>query len=311
MESPFHQGELELQRRAGVQQEAGIVGRIIGRRIPPGAGRFLERQRFEVASSLEAGGQVWASLLTGPAGFAGALDHQTLRLAARPYPGDPLIGNLAARPELGLLLLDPRTRQRLRFNGRGLLSEEGVFLLVEQAYGNCPKYIQRRDLGPDAAAAAPTAPRVAGRLSWRQQQRIRTADTFFIASFHPAGGADASHRGGSRGFVRVPGANELAFADYPGNGMFNTLGNLEEYPRAGLLFVDFASGDVLQLSGRARVEGDFSVRFAVESVRETSHASPLRWSLVDDSPAMPPWSRGAPHGISSREPAWSGRRRSE
>lgn len=297
MDGPFHPGELELQRRAGVLDEAALVGRIIGRRLPPGVGRFLERQRFAVASSLEAGGQVWASLLTGPPGFAGALDHETLRLAAHPQPGDPLTANLAARPELGLLVVDLGTRQRLRFNGRGLSRDEGVFLLVEQAYGNCPKYITRRALGPDAAPAGGRAPRVADGLNRRQQERIRRADTFFIASFHPTGGADASHRGGFPGFVRARGGKELVFPDYPGNGMFNTLGNLEAYPRAGLLFVDFENGDLLQVSGQARLQADFSVRVEVESVRETRGASPLRFSLVDRSPSNPPLSHSGPHDI--------------
>jgi hypothetical protein len=34
---------------------------------------------------------------------------------------DPLTQNLRGRPELGLLVLDPRRRQRVRANGRGLL----------------------------------------------------------------------------------------------------------------------------------------------------------------------------------------------
>jgi predicted pyridoxine 5'-phosphate oxidase superfamily flavin-nucleotide-binding protein len=55
-----------------------------------------------------------------------------------------------------------------------------------------------------------------------------------MASFHPRGGADASHRGGRAGFVRVLDEDRLAFADYPGNNMFNTFVNLIEYPRAGL-----------------------------------------------------------------------------
>ena len=302
MQSPFHPGELELQQRAGVRQEAEAVGRGIGGRISAGAARFLQGQRLAVAASLEAGGRVWASLLTGPPGFAAAVDEETLRLAARPLAGDPLAGNLAARPELGLLLLDPRTRQRMRFNGRGLLAEEGLFLLVDQVYGNCPKYIQRRALGREASEAPPSeaparVPQVSAGLSAGQQERLRKADTLFVASFHPAAGADASHRGGLPGFVHVSGPNELAFPDYPGNGMFNTLGNLLAYPRAGLLLVDFENGDVLQLSGAARVGADFSVRFEVESVRETPGASPLHFSLLELSPALRPPSHLPPGGI--------------
>ncbi|MFI5168838.1 MAG: pyridoxamine 5'-phosphate oxidase family protein [Vicinamibacterales bacterium] len=60
----------------------------------------------------------------------------------------PLTANLRERPELGLLVIDPRTRRRLRFNGRGLLSPDGVFLLADEVYGNCPKYIQARTIRP-------------------------------------------------------------------------------------------------------------------------------------------------------------------
>jgi len=299
MSSPFHAGELELQRRAGVEDEARAVGRIIGSRIPAGAGRFLGSQRFAVVASVAADGRVWASWLHGPPGFLAAVDDQLIRLAARPLPGDPLEANLAARPELGLLVLDPSTRQRMRFNGRGLPTPEGTFLLVAQAYGNCPKYIQRRALEADAPCGAAPAPLVSTRLSERQQTWIRAADTFFIASFHPQGGADASHRGGLPGFVRVSGPNRLAFDDYPGNAMFNTLGNLAAHPQAGLLFVDFSTGDLLQLAGRACVSPDFSLSCEVDSVRETAAASPLRYRLVEYSRAIPAPSHEPPAGITN------------
>jgi uncharacterized protein len=309
MKGRFHAGEREMQRRAGVSEEAEAVGRIIGRRIPAGAAAFLRRQRFAVASSLDGGGRVWASLVAGPPGFAEVVDDQMLRLAAQPVPGDPLADDLAARPDLGLLVLDPRTRQRLRFNGRGLVTPEGVFLMVEQAYGNCPKYIQRRTLEGDVAAATPDPPRVSDSLSRGQQEWIGGADTLFIASFHPTGGADASHRGGFPGFVRVAGPGRLEFADYPGNGMFNTLGNLLAYPRAGLLFVDFETGHLLQVTGGARVADDFSVGFDVESVRETRGGSPLRWALLDYSPANPGPSHAPAGGISKTSPMGHGARR--
>ena len=110
-------------------------------------------------------GRVWASLLTGPPGFVQPVDPQLLRLAAQPAPGDPLADNLEARPELGLLVLDPTTRQRMRFNGRGMRRPEGLFLLVDQAYGNCPKYIQLRQPERDGGARGPTAVRGSRRRS--------------------------------------------------------------------------------------------------------------------------------------------------
>lgn len=302
MKGPFHAGEREMQRRAGGLEEAEATGRIIASSLPKAAGRFLARQRLVVAASLDSRGRVWASLLTGPAGFVEPVDPQLLRLAAQPAAGDPIAENLETRPELGLLVLDPATRQRMRFNGRGLRRAEGVFLLVQQVYGNCPKYIQLRRLEGDAEAAKAIPTRVSTALDGRQRAFVAGADTFFIGSFHPEGGADASHRGGRPGFVRVLDANRLAFDDYPGNGMFNTLGNLLAHPQAGLLFLDFATGDVLQLTGEARVGDDFTVVFRADEVRETPGQSSLRYRLVEPSPSNPPLSRDSRRGISSTEP---------
>jgi predicted pyridoxine 5'-phosphate oxidase superfamily flavin-nucleotide-binding protein len=301
METPFHPGEIEIQRRAGTLADARVVGRTIRPSLPAGASRFLARQRFAVAASLDREGRVRASLLSGAPGFISVVDDEMLRLAGGPLDGDPLRDDLQARPELGLLVLDPRTRQRMRFNGRGLLRPEGLFLLLEQAYGNCPKYIQRRAPRPDAAEERPGPAKVSDALDPGQMERIRRSDTLFIASFHPQGGADASHRGGFRGFVRVAGPRRLAFDDFPGNGMFNTLGNLVANPSCGLLFVDFEDGDLLQVAGRARVGEDFSVELDVGQVRDTPRGCALRWSLVDDSPADPGVSHAPPGGIPSED----------
>jgi len=264
------------------------VGSIVSTSLTPAVARFLDRQRLAVASTLDAAGRLWASLLTGPAGFLQPMDDRMLRVAAAPPESDPLAANLRARPELGLVVLDPRTRQRVRLNGRGLMAAEGIFLLADQVYGNCPKYIQKRRLVGEAMPAT-TPPARSAQLDDRQRAWIADADTFFIASFHPEGGADASHRGGRPGFVRVLDPGRIAFPDYPGNNMFNTFGNLIGYPRAGLLFLDFESGDLLQLTGRTelRLEGERAVVFEIEVAIERPGASPLRWELVETSPANP------------------------
>nr|HRD10520.1 pyridoxamine 5'-phosphate oxidase family protein [Mycobacterium sp.] len=82
---------------------------------------------------------------------------------------------------------------------------------------------------------------------------IESADTFFLGTTHPEAGNDASHRGGPAGFVRVT-DERLWWPDYPGNNMFNSFGNLAVDPTAALLFVDFRTGDTLQLSGTATVD---------------------------------------------------------
>ncbi len=257
--------------------------------ISPAVHRFLAGQRMAVAASLDARGQPWASLVTGRAGFLEAVDERLLRIGSGPPPDDVLTVNLRARPELGLLVLDPRTRQRARINGRGLLRPEGVFLLADEVYGNCPKYIQRRRLVGEAEGRPAARPARSRWLDARQRKILAAADTFFIASFHAGGGADASHRGGRPGFVRVEDGGRIAFPDYPGNNMFNTLGNLAGYPKVGLLFVDFATGDLLQVAGRASVPDrpERCVQVRVEEVRETRNGSPLRWELIEYSPALP------------------------
>lgn len=77
--------------------------------------------------------------------------------------------------------------------------------------------------------------------------------------------------------------------------MFLTLGNLETDPRAGLLFLDWAAGTVLQLTGTARTEyaadGERTVGFTVTEVVQTPAASPIRWSPPEYSPPTRPCRR--------------------
>lgn len=85
------------------------------------------------------------------------------------------------------------------------------------------------------------------------QQWLTTADTMFVSSQHPEHGVDASHRGGGTGFIRVLSPSRLRIPDYSSNGMFNTLGNFEANPRAGILVADFENGRTLQLTGHPEV----------------------------------------------------------
>ena len=124
-------------------------------------------------------------------------------------------------------------------------------LSVDQAYGNCPKYIHPRRL--EHVANAPQPVERSSTLSAEHERLIANADTFFLGTIHPTRGADASHRGGPPGFVHVDG-DRLWWPDYPGNNMFNSFGNLAVDPSAALLFIDFDTGTTLHVSGKAAVE---------------------------------------------------------
>ena len=259
----YHAGELAVQARAGVSESASRIGRGIHDFLPPLAQGFLEDQRLAVGASVGAEGSVWASLLTGPPGFLQAIDDRTVRVTPLPVPGDALRERIRVNPSFGMVAIDFAKRRRIRVNGDAeLVPGDGFLLHVHQAYANCPKHIQERTLVARTAESAgdvvaePQPIHTSRELTRAQRVRIARADTFFIASYHPEAGADASHRGGNPGFVRVVDPRTLVFPDYAGNTMFQTLGNFAVTPAVGLLFIDFANGDLLQLGGTARVLWD-------------------------------------------------------
>jgi predicted pyridoxine 5'-phosphate oxidase superfamily flavin-nucleotide-binding protein len=274
VKSTFHAGERAVQRAAGVEAEAARLSGMVRATLAPPLRKALGSLRMAVAATRDAEGRVWASLLTGPPGFIGTVDDTLVLVSGSRAPHDGLPERLAARPEVGLLAIDLETRVRIRLNGAALHDpDRGLFLSVREAYANCPQYIHPRPLGFDPALLrdAQRAPS----LDAEARDRVARADTFFIASAHPSAGADASHRGGEPGFVRVLDERTLQFPDFPGNNMFNTLGNLAVEPRAGLLFVDFAGHALLQLTGAARLawaEGRATVTFEIGEA--LSHRAP-------------------------------------
>ncbi|MGW6856283.1 pyridoxamine 5'-phosphate oxidase family protein [Streptomyces xanthophaeus] len=301
--SGYHWGSLAVQEQLGVRDLAEHVGRSIGTGIKDVAAAFLGLQPHLVVGAADAQGRIWASLLTGAPGFVRATGPDRITVTGGLPAGDPLAGALAtAGTRVGTIALDPRTRRRMRLNGTLEVTGRGFAVRAEQVFANCPKYLQKRSPLRLVAEGDGVVRRGAG-LSPGAQRAVAAADTFFVATAQDGGGADASHRGGLPGFVQVLSPVELAWPDYPGNAMFLTLGNLTADPRAGLLFPDWESGAVLQLSGRARTEfgadGSRTVRFQVESAVESLHPGRLLWSTPQYSPANPalpqPVPRPLPH----------------
>lgn len=248
----FHDGELAVQDRAGVRVQAARLGEamLATPDLNGGMGAFLAARDFAVLTGRDADGRLWTSPLFSSTGFLQAHDRE-LKVHALPSPGDPL-HDLAAQQPVGLLAIEFATRRRVRVNGTLVhVGEASLLLSVEQAYGNCPKYIHPRHL-EHYDTPAPAIERSPA-LSPEHVQLVTNADTFFLGTIHPSRGADASHRGGPPGFVRVEG-NRLWWPDYPGNNMFNSFGNLAVDPSAALLFIDFDTGTTLHISGTATVE---------------------------------------------------------
>lgn len=288
---PWHAGERAVQTRAGVRDRMAEIGpRILRDAMPEQHRLFFAELPFLVLGSVAADGAPWASIVAGRPGFVRAPDPRTLAVGALPLKGDPLAANLAAGAPVAALGIQLETRRRNRANGRvAAVHEHGFAIHVEQSFGNCPQYIHARELEAAAPHASGEPQREGAALSPAALRLVREADTFFIATASESG-ADVSHRGGPRGFVRASGeagASVLTFPDYRGNFFFNTLGNLHANPRAGLLFVDFTTGDVLTLTGRTDVIWDGPelasfraaqrlVRFIVTEGVRLPRALPLR-----------------------------------
>jgi len=249
----YHEGELAVQARAGVGREGLCAEEMYHATMGPGVVRFLAAQQIAAISTMDGEGRVWASLRSGPRGFLRALDERALEIGGQSHPDDPLLANLASRAPAGALVINLAVRQRIRLNGDAQVKDAGqVRMTVAQVYGNCPQYIQAREIQGERDYSDAPAKR-GDRLGERWRVWVEGADTFFLATGHPQSGLDASHRGGKPGFVRVENEQRLLFPDYRGNKMFNSLGNIASYPKAGLLFVDFKSGAGLQLSGAASI----------------------------------------------------------
>ncbi len=296
--SPWHAGERQLQAQVGVAERMEEFGRKVIRTWMPDQHRqFYQQLPFMLYGAVDADGRPWASVLEGEPGFAHSPEPTQLHFDSLPAADDP--AQLQAGAAIGLLGIELHTRRRNRLNGHiGNLGATGFDLTVDQSFGNCPQYIQLRQFQrvPLADPQTRRAEHFDG-LDDAAVALIETADTFFVASYVDVDGersVDVSHRGGQAGFVRVEG-NRLTIPDFAGNLHFNTLGNLLLNPRAGLLFIDFSTGDLLQLSGRTEVILDGPQiaafqgaerlwTFDVEKAVRRPGALALRWRFDGMSP---------------------------
>ena len=285
---PFHDGELEAQARAGESSR----GTGIRDFMPEQHRQFFPLLPYLFAAGRDAAGRPIATVLAGAEGFVTSPTPNELAIAALPSLHDPADITLVAGAEIGLLGIDFRTRRRNRANGLIAARDgAGLRVAVTQSFGNCAKYIQSRQHEPAPAHDHP-AESLPG-LDAAARALIEGADTLFIASGSGAG-LDVSHRGGRPGFVRIEG-DRLSVPDFVGNSYFNTFGNLLREPAAGLLFIDFASGDLLQMQGQARIVWDGPELMELEGARRLWHlditsawrrrnALPLRWQASEAAP---------------------------
>lgn len=308
VKSPFHRGEKEIHSRLGIEENVEELGRrTIRTYMPEEHQAFFSLLPLLIVGTVDTRCRPWASALAGEPGFVRAAGSHALNVTARPIYGDPVGETLVDGADIGVLGLEFQSRRRNRVNGKvSHKSPDGFQIQVAQSFGNCPQYIQARQPASAGGIGSIGEQRRVHRgevLNKDQAAFVARADTLFIASqfLEDAAdwshGVDVSHRGGKPGFVLVAHETLLLIPDYAGNNMFNTLGNIALNPKCGLLFIDFDTGDTLQLTGEAQILWGTAhtqrfpgakrvLAFTVEESVHIERALPFTWDFQSYSPVF-------------------------
>jgi uncharacterized protein len=150
---------------------------------------------------------------------------------------------------------------------------------------------------------------VSSSLDEEQRSFIESRDFFFLSTVNAAGEPSVSYKGGAVGVVTVIDEHTLAFPSYDGNGMFLSLGNIDETAKLGLLFIDFETPHRLRVQATATVHTDddllptypgaqLIVRATIDRVFVNCARMIHRHQRIAASPYVPDISGAAPY------PAW-------
>jgi len=299
----YHEGELAVQELTGERDIAIMNGQVIDNKIPKGAVSFISQQNYCLLGIVNGLSEIWPIFISGDPGFAFVTDDEkTISISLEQNEesiNNPFYKSLKNTENIGCLFIELSTRRRLRINGKiKSFSESELVIIVEQGYPNCPKYIQRRNLEESNQNTSFQKQEEGNKFTDDIKKWIKNADTFFVASASTDGSCDISHRGGKPGFIKIE-EDILHIPDYPGNSMFNTLGNFYINPRAGLLFIDFENNRQLQITGDVNL--DFNIeenknqtggtgrwwKFIGKKWVISSLDRSFKWNLVDSSPFNP------------------------
>ena len=235
-QSPFHDGEVRAHAAAGT----GTPGAAIREQMPDQHRQFFSSLRFAMLATTDNDGWPVATIVTGPKGFITSEDPQNLRIDATAHWQESFTPFLAADKAIGMLGIEFSARRRNRANGHvKIFDQDALHVHVAQSLGNCPKYIQARDVSNEMDNLPASSREFFTDVNDEAKWMIRNADTFFVATASGneamnGSGVDISQRGGMPRFIRIDG-NTLTIPDFVGNRYFNTMGNMLVEPRAALL----------------------------------------------------------------------------
>ncbi len=82
---------------------------------------------------------------------------------------------------------------------------------------------------------------------------IESRDFFFLSTVNAEGSPTVSYKGGDPGVVSVLDPTTIVFQNYDGNGMFLSMGNIEDTAKIGLLFIDFVTPNRIRVQATATI----------------------------------------------------------
>ncbi|KAF7547692.1 hypothetical protein G7Z17_g7542 [Cylindrodendrum hubeiense] len=318
--SEFHEGERAMHQLLKVQRN----GNPTTPGLPMRYGMRVNQSSLVALGTLDDAGRPWTTVWGGERGFARPVAEDVLALnSAVDTQYDPVFKALweggdaeddaVVRPgggegkEMAGLSIDLETRDRVKLMGKMVAGaavnggkEVQMAMLVTGSLGNCPKYLNRKDIvknemKPELVSDSLLLPQGALDL-------IEKADMFFLSSTN-GDTMDTNHRGGSPGLVRVAKNDadglELVYPEFSGNRLYQTLGNFKVNPLVGVAIPDFDTADVLYLTGSASIlvgkeasdllsRTQLAVKISVTAARFVKSGLPFRGPAVEYSPYNPP-----------------------
>ena len=323
---PWHEGEEKMHQLTKV----GTFDNPSSPFLQPRAASMVQRFPLLALGTLDKQGRPWTTVWGGevPIGQAVAKDILGLRTIVDSKT-DPVVEILfdgkddgevvhekgAGRMIAGLSIhLEQRNRMKLvgrmvagalnahedGLPGSGSVGQVQLVWKIEQSLGNCPKYLNCKRVYP--SLPEPRLVSDSAHLSSEALDLLAKADLFFVSSSDRDKDMDTNHRGGPPGFVRVESNAEqgavLVWPEYSGNNLYQTLGNLQTSPRAGLVFPDFDTGNVLYVTGDTEVligkdatavlpRTNLTVRITLTGARFVEKGLPFKGESLESSPYNP------------------------
>ncbi|MEL6982259.1 MAG: pyridoxamine 5'-phosphate oxidase family protein [Actinomycetota bacterium] len=117
-------------------------------------------------------------------------------------------------------------------------------------YGSAARRLQAR-FETEALADRLEQAIVTPELSEADQDFVASRDFFFLSTVSADGFPTVSYKGGGRGLVAALDPSTLAFPSYDGNGMYLSMGNIEDTAKIGMLFIDFEQPARLRVEATA------------------------------------------------------------